>query len=58
MVCAARRAIFARRQELLQRFDPSLVIYAEDYYRSLLDAIVSGALGGAIAYASPIAGST
>ena len=48
----------ARRQELLQRFDPSLVIYAEDYYRSLLDAIVSGALGGAIAYASPIAGST
>ena len=56
MVRAARRAVFRPQEELLQRFDPSLVIYAEDYYRSLLDTIVSGGLGGAIADAGPIRG--
>jgi len=40
-----------RRQELLRRFDPDLVAYAEDYYQSMLEAIESGALGGAIVYA-------
>jgi SAM-dependent methyltransferase len=42
---------FARREELLSRFASDLVAYAEDYYRSMLEAIESGALGGAIVYA-------
>jgi SAM-dependent methyltransferase len=40
-----------RRDELLVRFSTELVAYAEDYYRSMLEAIEGGALGGAIIYA-------
>ncbi len=40
-----------RREELLGHFAADLVVYAEDYYRSMLEAIESGALGGAIVYA-------
>lgn len=40
-----------RRDELLGRFASDLVAYAEDYYRSMLEAIDGGALGGAIVYA-------
>jgi SAM-dependent methyltransferase len=40
-----------RREELLGRFAADLVAYAEDYYRSMLEAIEGGALGGAIVYA-------
>jgi hypothetical protein len=43
---------FARgREKLLVRFSAELVAYAEDYYRSMLEAIEGGALGGAIVYA-------
>jgi hypothetical protein len=40
-----------RRDDLLERFAPNLVAYAEDYYGSMLEAIEGGALGGAIVYA-------
>jgi SAM-dependent methyltransferase len=40
-----------RRRWLGERFDSKLVAYAEDFYRSLLDAIKAGGLGGAIVYA-------
>jgi hypothetical protein len=40
-----------RRQQLLKLFASELVNYAEDYYYSLLEAIKTGALGGAIVYA-------
>jgi hypothetical protein len=40
-----------RREELLGRFAADLVAYAEDSYRSMLEAIEGGALGGAIVYA-------
>ncbi|HEY5779140.1 MAG TPA: methyltransferase domain-containing protein [Terrimicrobiaceae bacterium] len=40
----------SRRDELVGRFTPDLIAYAEDYYRSMLHAIESGALGGAIVY--------
>jgi hypothetical protein len=39
-----------RRQQLLKLFASELVNYAEDYYYSLLEAIKTGALGGAIVY--------
>jgi hypothetical protein len=40
-----------RRQQLLKVFASELVNYAEDYYYCLLEAIKTGALGGAIVYA-------
>ena len=43
-----------RRDELLDRFSGELVAYAEDYYRSMLEAIEDGALGGAIVYAHAV----
>jgi SAM-dependent methyltransferase len=45
-----------RRQQLLKLFASELVNYAEDYYYSLLEAIKTGALGGAIVYAQAKSG--
>ncbi|MFZ4681810.1 MAG: class I SAM-dependent methyltransferase [Terrimicrobiaceae bacterium] len=40
-----------RQEDLLRHFPEDLVRYAAGYYRSLLQAIEDGALGGAIVYA-------
>ena len=45
-----------RRQQLLKLFASELVNYAEDYYYSLLEAIKTGALGGAIVCAQAKSG--
>jgi ubiquinone/menaquinone biosynthesis C-methylase UbiE len=47
-----------RRPQLLNFFASELVNYAEDYYCSLLEAIKTGALGGAIVYAQAKSGNS